>query len=554
MKKSQSGFRWVLVFLVVAVIAGVGWVVKDRFIQEPTFGSDVPTVEPSHETSALVENVVATELVDEATPDQPPNEPEGTIVVMAADSIPLLDPYRLTGSPLERSIAAHLWNSLTYLDDNLSVDPQLAASWRLVNNFTWEFKLRQDVTFHNGEKFNAEAVRFSVERSQTLPGSLETFATDVDLADVEIVDDFTVRFSTKQPIADLPYYASFLEILPPNYYSQADADALDTMPVGSGPYQIGILNQGEQVSLDAYRAYWQGMPAYAQIVFRQMPSPEDRFSALSDGTAMLVTDLPPISTENWNISGSRLATIESTQRLFVGINGTGTSPLADVRVRQALNYGVDVSRIVDDLLAGYGERYGSWVTPPAADPALKPWPYDPDLALQLLREAGYTTGFTTTLTTPIGLYDQDAAVAQAIADQLGEIGITITIEPMEWTLYLRQLLSDQKPPLFLLALNSYGNGLEDIRNLTAEFPFNPTSWRNDQFEVTVKRAINTHEDAARTRRLNEAQTIAYQEAPLIWLWRTYDFYGVNNTLDWTPRPDGLVYLYKKIPAGNEGSQ
>ena len=109
-----------------------------------------------------------------------------------------------------------------------------------------------------------------------------------------------------------------------------------------------------------------------------------------------------------------------------------------------------------------------------------------------------------------------------------------------------------RPPLFLLGMNSHGQGLEDVKNLSTHFRFNLTNWQNDSFEAVVKRAVNTLDDNTRARHLNSAQAIAYLEAPWIWLWRSYDFYGVTENLDWTPRRDGLIYLYQSatVPIKN----
>jgi peptide/nickel transport system substrate-binding protein len=230
--------------------------------------------------------------------------------------------------------------------------------------------------------------------------------------------------------------------------------------------------------------------------------------------------------------------------MFVGMYIAQDSPFTDRRVRQALNYGVNAVQIVDDLFAGYGKRYGSWVVPPNNNMALEPWPYDPGKARELLAEAGYKDGFTTTLRTPSEVYYRDVATAQAIAQQLGEIGVTVKVEVVEWDTHLRDLLSDDPPPLFLLAMNSRGNELEDLRALSSDFAFNPTGWQNESFEETLGRASQNFNDNARSRLLGEAQAIAYEDAPCIWLWRKHRFYRIDPDLDWTPRPDGLVYLYQ----------
>ncbi|MCB9079300.1 MAG: hypothetical protein H6631_16995 [Anaerolineaceae bacterium] len=473
------------------------------------------------------------------------------VTILVADKITSLDPYQMALNNSTRSIAAHIWDSLTRLNDDLVVEPHLAESWRLVNNLTWEFKLRPGVSFHNGEPVNAEAVRFSIERSQSnSTNSLETFASEVGLANVEIIDDNTIRLVTKQPVANLPYHLSFLEILPPGYYADIDLNQATTKPIGSGPYQVTEWHQGDPVVLDAFADYWQGAPEISQLIFKSVPNSQARIAALSEGEAALVTDLPPADQESFD--AGRLASVESTQRLFVGMRVTADSPLANPQVRQALNYAVNVQQLIDDYQAGYGMPYGSWVSGPAGNPELSPWPYDPERARSLLEEAGYAEGFSTTLHTPVGVYPNDEEIAQAIAQQLGQIGVEVKVVPISnWDVYVRELFNNPEIALFLLRLNSHQDGLEDVSNLSPGFLFNPTGWQNDAFEDLLSRAVNTFNEESRNRLLQEAQAVAYEEAPWLWLWQPYHFYGVSPDLKWTPRADGLIYLYRSTTDSNE---
>jgi peptide/nickel transport system substrate-binding protein len=476
-----------------------------------------------------------------------PTPESGTLVVLVADSIDTLDPYRMVRVHPEGSIASHLWDTLTRLNADLQVEPSAAESWWMIGDCTWEFALRPDVVFHDGERLDAQAVRFSIERSRSLPGSTEAFAREVDLASVEAVSDRIVRLTTRQPVPDLPYHLAFLEILPPAHYSAVEPERGADDPVGSGPYRLEDWTPGEQVTLAAVPSYWGGAPHWSRIVFRSVPNLQDRLSALSRGGASLVTDLAPIQAERWSAAETRLETVESTTRMLIGVHAAPGTPIADRRVRQALNYGVDVAQVVDEWLEGYGERYGSWVNPPGSNAALEPWPYDPELARELLAEAGYADGFQVTLTTASGAYYQDVAIAQSIAQQWGEIGIQVQVEEMDWAAYAERLLSEDVPALFLLALNSRGNALQDVRNLSPDWPYSPTSWQDPLFEQQLRLAATTFDPQARAAVLDELQALAYDQAPWVWLWRPYRFYGVSQRLDWTPRRDGLVNLYEPQP-------
>jgi peptide/nickel transport system substrate-binding protein len=471
------------------------------------------------------------------------------VVVLTANSLTTLDPYHMSSVHPDDSIAAHLWDTLIWLNDDLEPEPSLAESWWLVDDLTWEIALRQGVAFHNGEPFNAQAVRFSLERTRQLGNSLETFASDVALQSVEIVDDYTVRIHTAQPAVAMVYELSTVEMLPPVYYAQTALEDLARNPVGSGPYQLVAWDPVEGVILQADTGYWRGAPSIRTLIFQTERDVDERLARLANGNADLITDLPSSQAESANAERTQLVAIESTRRLFVGLRFQEDTPISDKRFRQALNYAVDVQSLVAEFHAGYGQRYGSWVNPPNDNPDLPPWPYDPDKARELLSQTGYPEGFEITMDTPVGRYDRDQEIAEAIATQLAEVGIRVVVQPHEWPVYVdERLLPKQTSSLFLLSLASRGNGLEDTQNLAYDFAFNPTLWQDEEFEQLLTRAKGTFNQTVRLRQLHEAQAIAYDASPWIWLWRPYLFYGVRNDLMdwWQPRADGLVYLYTPV--------
>lgn len=494
-----------------------------------------------------------TTLVQELTPAVTPLPTEeitsngipvvNTITILLPRPVSTLDPYLMKTINPEDSLAAHIWDTLVWINDELVLEPRLASSWRLVNDTTWEFKLRPDVTFHNGQPFNAAAVKFSFERAAKMEGGLETLVNDVGLLHIEIVDDYTVQFVTAQPDASLPYQMANIEILPSDDYSSG-VENLTSTPVGSGPYRFERQEGDGSIILEANPDYWQGAPVITTLIFRPVADPDTRLKLLLTGEAQLATNLSVSQVAALNTEQTRAEIIESTRRLFVGIRFGLDSPVDDKQVRQALNYAIDVDSLVKEFAGGYGQRYGSWVNSPYQTATLTPWPYDPTKAKALLAEAGYTNGFEITLDTPVGRYEQDQAIAEAIAKQLALVGVQVKVQPYDWSKYVTEhLLPKKTSPLFLLSLASRGDGLTDVTNLSADFPFNPTMWQNAQFQDLVVKVKSTFNDTQRQTLLDQAQGIAYEESPWLWLWRPYDFYGVAVSLDWQPRADGLIYLY-----------
>jgi peptide/nickel transport system substrate-binding protein len=468
------------------------------------------------------------------------------VVVATADPITTLDPYRMRAFSTEESIAAHIWDTLVWMNDDLELESRLAESWHLVADCVWEFELRQGVQFHNGEPFNAQAAQFSLMRTATLTDSMETFASDVALEVIEVVDEYTIRVHTREPAVNLIYELATVEMLPREYYGMTAEDELSQQPVGSGPYRFVSWDPEGLITLEASPDYWQGAPLVQRIRFVTEPDFEQRLTSLAAGDAALITDIPPGRlSEIEGMAGARPALIEGTQRMFVGLLVQDNTPLADKRVRQALNYAVDVDTIVSELLGGYGRRYASWVNPPNENVDLKAWPYDPERARELLSQAGYPNGFSVEMHLPVDRYQQGQEVAGAIADDLVQVGIEVETRAVPWSDYVQELLNpDQTPHLFLLRLNSRANGLEDTENLAHDFPFNPTQWFDAEFEELVSEARQTYNATKQVELLKSAQAVAYGAAPWIWLWRPFLFYGVDQSLDWwQPRADGLIYLY-----------
>src|SRR5437660_8666068 len=180
----------------------------------------------------------------------------------------------------------------------LKLEGNLAESWRLLTDTTWQFKLRRGIKFHNGEPFDAAAVKFSVERmlnpAQGAPGRTSIASID----HVDVVDPYTVNVVTKTPFPLLPVrmspgHCGTVGILPPKYVAQVGDAGFAVKPVGTGPYRLVEWVKDERLVLDANKDYHRGAPAIERLVFRPVPELTTRVAALLSGQADLVSDVPP---------------------------------------------------------------------------------------------------------------------------------------------------------------------------------------------------------------------------------------------------------------------
>jgi len=505
---------------------------------------------PAAETAAPTQEETAPERPTPTPEPQPTTEPTpipvpgptGEIVELSGIDPNTLDPYQMTTTNPEQNIAIHIFDQLIWRTADGEYVPMLAKSWEIVDDLTWEFKLRDDVYFHNGEHFTGEAVKFSLERARDLEESVSTEPTDIHYESTEIIDDYTIRIHTAEPAPVMVPALSGFMIMPPGYYSETPLEEAAENPVGSGPYKFISWERDGPLVIEANEDYWGDVPNIKKITVRAVPEAGARIAELEAGTADLITNVPPDQTDLVETDNSHLEAIEGNRRIFIYIFcGDESKPWADKRVRQAMNYAVDVETIGETLFAGYAERYNSWIVPPNDNPDLEPYPYDPQKAQDLLADAGYPDGFEIKLHTPVGRYNKDKEAAEAIGAYLTEVGIQTEVIPVDWSTYVQEMLiPHENLEIGLIGLSSRAVDLYDAQNLDYDFPLNMTEWYNERFEELYDEASKTLDDEKRQELLFEAQEIAYEACPWIWLWRQYDFYGVSDRLDWSPRSDELV--------------
>jgi len=435
----------------------------------------------------------------------------------------------------------------------LQLEGNLAESWRLLNETTWQFKLRRGVKFHNGEPFDGAAVKFSIERmlnpKQGAPGR-----TSIALIDhVDVLDPYTVNVVTAKPFPLLPVRMSpgqcgTVGILPPKYTAQVGDAGFAVKPVGTGPYRLVEWVKDDHLILEANPGYHFHPPAVERLVFRPVPELTTRVAALLSGQADLVSDIPP--DEVGKITQSGVARIEvSTLGGFVIMvkitNYLMPGPWEDVRVRRAINYAVDMDTILKTVLEGYGQVLGVPLEKEAFgyDPNIKWYGYDPEKARALLREAGYPNGFDMTLHAPNHRYMNDVELMQAVAAMLGKVGIRAKVQVWEQSLYTTKWRQRQLLPAYLVAWG--GAGLFDgdllVNSLYSHSAL--AIYKNAALDGLLLDAQGTNDAQKRKALYWKAQELIYQEAPILKAYQQAHIFGVSTRLDWHPWIDNMLFLY-----------
>lgn len=325
---------------------------------------------------------------------------------------------------------ATMYDALTQLNNDGKLQPWLATEWRPVDQTTWIFKLRPNVTFSNGEPFDANAVKAVFDFLGSDAAVAQSVGRDVDfISAVRVIDPLTAEFKTKTPNIFLPRYLAAVAMVPPVHFAKVGIEGLALAPVGTGPFKVDQWNP-DKVEFSAFTKSWRA-PKVERLDVLAVPEATARMQALESGRVDATTNLSPDHVPRLEEQGFRFIRRTPSRQWVIALDTIKQeSPFRDVRVRQAVNYAVNRQAIIDVLLGGMTEMASQPATPVAVgyDPNLKPYPYDPAKARALLNEAGFEKGFSFIVEIPLGQLANDAAIVQQIAADLGAVGITMTAQ------------------------------------------------------------------------------------------------------------------------------
>ena len=335
--------------------------------------------------------------------------------------------------------------------------PSLAESWsESEDGLTYEFKLRQGVTFHNGDPLTTEDVKFSFDRYRGQSATL--FREKVKA--VEIVDPLRMRFHLKEPWPDfMTFYSSMSAsagwVVPKKYVERVGDDGFKKHPIGAGPYKFVSQKEGVELVLEAYEGYWRKVPQVKTLVMRSIPEDSTRLAMLKTGEADIAyAMMGPMAEEVKRDAKLTLAYSAGQGIFFIYFNEQSNpkSPWHDLRVRQALNFAIDRQALSDQQTLGASPPTAN-IVPRAFEFALpiEAYPYNPEKAKQLLKEAGYSNGLDAGEITSGPPYH---SLAEGVVNYLQAVGIRIKMRPMERAALIAALKEKK-----LTGLTSGGTGI-----------------------------------------------------------------------------------------------
>lgn len=332
--------------------------------------------------------------------------------------------------------------------------PAIATAWKVLNPTTWQLTIRSDLTFHDGTKLTARDVKFTFDRSldPSLRLALGTRLTTVDR--VEVIDDATVNVITKAPDPILLRRLTTMSVVPESYVTRVGNEQFALNPIGTGPFKFKEFVPNDRLVLTGYADHAFRKPKLRELIIRAIPEASARVNGLLTGEVHLAYFIPIDQHDRLRDRGmaaqvSNFGTSIGFWMDTVSGDRPVESPLADKRVRQAINYAVDKESIAKQIFRGLTQPEAQLAQPVTFgyDPSLKPYPYDPTKARSLLAEAGYANGFKIKAETTVAIAEF-VPIGLLIQQNLRDVGIDLDFVPMTdqaaWTdkVYGRQPRAD----------------------------------------------------------------------------------------------------------------
>ncbi|HEY8424826.1 MAG TPA: glutathione ABC transporter substrate-binding protein [Limnochordales bacterium] len=473
------------------------------------------------------------------------------VVAQGADAVSL-DPHRTNDQPSSR-VMRQIYDTLLVQGEDLQLYPGLATEWRQLSPTRWEFKIRQGVRFHNGDVLTAHDVKFTFDRLRDPATAAPGAFILSPVANVEVVDDYTIVIETSYPFAPLLNHLAHTttSILSRNAVTRA-GDAYGTrVVVGTGPFRFEEWVTGSHIVLSRNPDYWGGEVKPGRVVFRAIPEGTVRAIELETGAVDLAYNIEPQDELRLaDVPGIDLVRVETLSTTYIGFNAR-KPPFNDARVRQAINHAINVDAIIEHIYTGQASRAAGPISQMVwgAHPELRPYEYNPERARQLLAEAGYPNGFKTTIWTndnPLRMQ-----IAEVVQSDLRKVGIDVEVNVMEWGAYLRETAQGNHDMFILGWVTVTADADYGLYSLfhssTFGDPGNRTFWSHPRVDELLDLGRTTADPQVRLRAYREAQEIIVREAPWVFLLFLTEVTGVrSNVTGFVPHPAGHHRLQQVV--------
>jgi len=422
-------------------------------------------------------------------------------------SINSLDPYgSANGEPSTILASRQIFDTLVVNEDK-EIKPSLAKEWEQPDPNTWVFHLEEGVTFHDGAALTSEDVKYSIEQQANSESSPLAVLWN-EFKSVEATDEYTVEIKTNKPVGTMLSSLSLLFITP----KDSASEDFYKKPIGSGPFSVDSFVSGQELKLSKNEEYWNGDVTLNKLEFVNIPETSSRLTALETGEIDLT----------WTIPADQIDSLKNNKEIEVISNpsylyyfnwfNSEREPFNDPRVRQAMIYAIDIDSIIDNLFGDTADRLEAPIPKEVfGSSTMSAYEYNPEKAKELLKEAGYPDGFTTSMMWSNGGGPQILQLAETMISDWAKIDVkveAVQLERAEWIEKLTSLDWDMD-----LQTNSVITGDADYtlgRLYTSAA--NRNGYKNDELDKILQAAKETTDQDEREDLYDQANDIIWNEA------------------------------------------
>ncbi|MCF6322171.1 MAG: ABC transporter substrate-binding protein, partial [Rhizobiaceae bacterium] len=418
---------------------------------------------------------------------------------------PPLDPTAGAAAAIDEVVYANVFEGLPRIDKTGAVQPALAQSWQVSDDGkTYTFKLRTGVKFHDGTDFNAEDVKFSLDRARGKDSTNAQKGLFKAIDTIEVVDPATVKITLSSPAGNFLFNMGWGDAI---IVGSESVETNKANPVGTGPFKFSKWAKGSLIELVKNDAYWGEAKVLDKAVFRIIPDPAAAVAALLAGDVDAFANFPsPEAIPQFKADARFTVVIGSTEGETILAINNKKKPFDDIRVRRAIAHAIDRKAIIDGAMFGLGTPIGTHFAPhhPAYVDNVNMYPRDIAKAKALLAEAGFPDGFKATIKLPPPTYARRGG--EIVAASLREIGIDLEIIPVEWSQWLEQAFKGKDFDLTIVShtepqdINIYAN---------PDYYF---QYDSKTFQGVMEKLNATVETKARYALMRQAQNIISEDA------------------------------------------
>ncbi len=472
------------------------------------------------------------------------NTTKSELVVAISREITSMTPYMPGLGTLGANLANQIHDCLIQRAPDGSIEPALVESWSILDDTTWQLRLRKGVTFHNGEVFNADAIIFTWNFITT-PGTPLTNSADLTeyIKSIEKKDDYTILIHTKVPYSGLLLRLAAFRAFPPQYMKEHGLAYFNEHPIGTGPFKFVSRVVDEKTAFEAYEKYWGGSPKIKKLTFVPIVEQSTRVAALEAGDIDIINGVPTSQVTRLKSKGLAIISAKTTRSCYIGFNTIASKPLKDIRVRYALNHAVNVDEIINVILGGYAFKLADCTFNPTYTgyrTDLQHLEFNPDKAKKLLAEAGYPNGLNLTMSYVPGQILNDTEVAQVVVAQLSKVGINVSLSEVETGVKNKQLLDDSIADLYIASLGGPQADGDLMNSVGFDTKGRYSTWANAELDALRAKANAAMNPVVAKKLWGELQEKMWRDAPGIAMYQAFEIYAYNPKLkNWLPKADDL---------------